>query len=102
VPSPGPSHADHAAGVSPWYWWADVPPKAQKSVYASGCSHGTPSVKYRALFLNDEQPALQSWAQDKFTSSPGAPPFNHFFYAHLFELILRMRGNMLWPAMWAG
>lgn len=90
-------------GVSPWYWWADVPSTRQSSVYvsATGCSHGEPSVKYRGIFLNDEQPALQNWAQEKFTNGTG-PPFNHFFYANVFELILRLRGNYLWPAMWSG
>ncbi|KAJ2928398.1 hypothetical protein H1R20_g8706, partial [Candolleomyces eurysporus] len=90
-------------GVSPWYWWADVPTtkKAQLFVSASGCSHGSPTVKYRGIFFNDEQPALQNWAQEKFTNGTGAP-FNHLFYRKVFELILRLRGNYLWPAMWSG
>lgn len=55
---------------------------------------GEPVVKYRGIFLNDEQPALNGWAYEKFGG------FNHQFYAHVFELILRLRGNYLWPAMW--
>ncbi|RDB17758.1 hypothetical protein Hypma_001072 [Hypsizygus marmoreus] len=99
---------DHSEqfGVSPWYWWADVPTTkhAELFVTSSGCSHGSPSVKYRGIFLNDEQPALQSWAFEKFTNgttdSPLNSPFNHFFYAKLFELMLRMKANYLWPAIW--
>ncbi|KAH9476877.1 hypothetical protein JR316_0010793 [Psilocybe cubensis] len=99
---------DHSEqfGVSPWYWWADVPTTTQASIFVanSGCSHGTPSVKYRGIFLNDEQPALQNWAAEKFTNGTGAPftgsPFNHVFYTKLYELILRLKGNYLWPAMW--
>ncbi|OJT11184.1 hypothetical protein TRAPUB_12291 [Trametes pubescens] len=99
---------DHSEqfGVSPWYWWADVPTTQHTELFvtSSGCSHGSPTVKYRAIFLNDEQPALQNWALEKFTNGTGAAltgsPFNHFFYAKLFELILRLKGNHLWPAMW--
>ena len=86
----------------------------------SGCSHGLPTVHYRGIFLNDEQPALQNWAAEKFTNGTGSryfgSPFNHLFYEKLsvpclipeaisdiqsryfrFELILRMKGNYLWP-----
>ncbi|PPQ95886.1 hypothetical protein CVT25_000388 [Psilocybe cyanescens] len=99
---------DHSEqfGVSPWYWWADVPTTTQSDIFVtnSGCSHGLPSVKYRGIFLNDEQPALQNWAAEKFTNGTGAQftgsPFNHLFYTKLFELILRMKGNYLWPAVW--
>ncbi|KAL5526415.1 hypothetical protein ACEPAF_8138 [Sanghuangporus sanghuang] len=94
-------------GVSPWYWWADVPTTKQAEIYfsATGCSHGLPTVKYRAIFFNDEQPALQNWAMEKFTNGTGAAltdsPFNHFFYSKVFELILRLKGNFLWPAIWS-
>ena len=76
-------------GVSPWFWWADVPTTPQKSLFvdSTGCSHGSPTVKYRGIFLNDEQPALQNWAMEKFTNGTGATltgsPFNHFFYTKL-------------------
>ncbi|KAJ7730249.1 hypothetical protein DFH07DRAFT_174950 [Mycena maculata] len=101
---------DHSEqfGVSPWYWWADVPTRQHSSLFvtSSGCSHGSPSVKYRAIFLNDEQPALQNWASDKFTTNgTGAAltgsPFNHLFYTKLFELLLRIKANHLWPAQWS-
>ncbi|KZT03278.1 glycoside hydrolase family 115 protein [Laetiporus sulphureus 93-53] len=100
---------DHSEqiGVSPWYWWADVPTKTHSEIYvdSAGCAHGSPTVKYRGIFLNDEQPALQGWAMVRFTNGTGAAltdsPFNHFFYTKLFELLLRMKANYLWPAMWS-
>ncbi|KAN0079908.1 glycoside hydrolase family 115 protein [Tylopilus felleus] len=100
---------DHSEqfGVSPWYWWADVPIKQSSALYvaASGCAHGSPTVKYRGIFLNDEQPALQNWAMEKFSNGTGAyytgSPFNSMFYTKLFELMLRFKANYLWPAMWS-
>jgi hypothetical protein len=83
-------------GVSPWYWWADVPVMEKKSVFVKPGSYlsGEPGVRYRGIFINDEAPALSGWVHENF----GA--FNHEFYEHVFELILRMKGNFLWPAMW--
>ena len=83
-------------GVSPWYYWADVPVKKQAALYVLPGRHsqGTPAVKYRGIFINDEAPALSGWAKDKFGG------FNHQFYEKVFELILRLKGNYLWPAMW--
>ena len=51
-------------------------------------------MKYRGIFLNDEEPALGGWVREKFGG------FNAQFYSHVFELILRLRGNFMWPAMW--
>ncbi len=83
-------------GVSPWYWWADVPVAKHKDVYAkSGIyTDGEPAVKYRGIFLNDEWPAMGNWTTDKFGG------FNHKMYEKVFELVLRLRGNYMWPAMW--
>ncbi len=83
-------------GVSPWKWWADVVParRATLAVDAGTRISDAPVVQYRGIFLNDEAPALTSWAREKFGG------FNHRFYEKVFELILRMRGNYLWPAMW--
>ncbi|MDF7811619.1 glycosyl hydrolase 115 family protein [Hymenobacter sp. YC55] len=83
-------------GVSPWYWWADVPTKPQTALYVTPGRHsqGTPKVKYRGIFINDEAPALQNWSKEKFGG------VNSKMYAHMFELILRLKGNYLWPAMW--
>ena len=84
------------AGVSPWYWWADVPVKTSERLFArkGRFNFGEPKVKYRGIFINDEAPALAGWAHEKFGG------FNHQFYDHVFELILRLKGNLLWPAMW--
>jgi len=83
-------------GVSPWYYWADVPVEKKKYLYVSPEPHtlGEPAVKYRGIFINDEDPALRGWAYEKFGG------FNSKFYEKVFELILRMKGNYLWPAMW--
>ncbi|MBP8976365.1 MAG: glycosyl hydrolase 115 family protein, partial [Bacteroidetes bacterium] len=83
-------------GVSPWYWWADVPPKKKENVYVKNgvFTCGTPKVKYRGIFINDEAPALTDWVNEKYGG------FNHNFYVRVFELIIRLKGNFLWPAMW--
>ena len=83
-------------GVSPWYWWADVPVKERKHLYLNPELDITdaPKVKYRGIFINDEAPALSGWSREKFGG------FNSKFYAHVFELMLRLKANYLWPAMW--
>jgi hypothetical protein len=83
-------------GISPWYWWADVPVKKKKEIYitTNALLSDAPKVKYRGIFLNDEAPALSGWSKEKFGG------FNHQFYEKVFELILRLKGNYLWPAMW--
>ncbi len=83
-------------GVSPWYYWADVPVEKQKEVFIKPGTYtdGEPAVQYRGIFLNDEAPALSGWASATFGG------FNHKFYEKVFELILRLKGNFLWPAMW--
>jgi hypothetical protein len=83
-------------GVSPWYWWTDVPVKEHKTLFVAAgvIEQGPPAVKYRGIFLNDEAPDLTGWAKEKFGG------YNHEFYTHIFELLLRVRGNYLWPAMW--
>nr|WP_155712283.1 glycosyl hydrolase 115 family protein [Pseudoduganella dura] len=83
-------------GVSPWYWWADVPPVKRKALYARAGTavDDAPVVQYRGIFLNDEAPALTGWAKQRYGG------YNSKFYKGVFELILRLRGNYLWPAMW--
>ena len=84
-------------GVSPWYWWADVPPQKKPSVFVLPVRYvQKPAVKYRGIFINDEAPALSGWTRATF----GGVGFNHRFYEKVFELLLRMKGNYLWPAMW--
>jgi hypothetical protein len=83
------------AGVSPWTWWADVPIPVKAEVHvAPGRRVQKPAVKYRGIFLNDEDPALSGWAKATFGG------VNSAFYAKVYELTLRMKGNFLWPAMW--
>ncbi|WP_036161969.1 glycosyl hydrolase 115 family protein [Marinimicrobium sp. LS-A18] len=83
-------------GVSPWYWFADVPAQQHDHLYIDGHLNlqDQPKVKYRGIFINDEAPALTSWVQENYGD------YNHDFYEHVFELILRLKGNFLWPAMW--
>ncbi len=83
-------------GVSPWYWWADVPPRRHSTLYVKAGRRllGPPAVKYRGIFLNDEAPCLTGWVNEKFGG------YNHQFYTNVFELLLRLKANYLWPAMW--
>ncbi len=83
-------------GVSPWYWWADVPTQHRDALFVKPGRHvqGPPAVKYRGIFLNDEAPALSGWVKEKFGN------YNHQFYEKVFELLLRLKANYLWPAMW--
>jgi hypothetical protein len=84
------------AGVSPWYFWADVPAPRRDSLFVKPGKYiqGPPAVKYRGIFLNDEFPSLGGWAKEKYGG------FNHQFYTNVFELLLRLKANYLWPAMW--
>ena len=87
-------------GVSPWYYFGDVPTPKHDHIYLLGAGQGSrqvlhsPKVKYRGIFLNDEAPALTGWAKEQFGG------FNHQFYVKVFELLLRLKANYLWPAMW--
>ena len=85
-------------GVSPWYWWADVPVAKHDDVYIIRGTYtdGEPAVEFRGIFLNDEAPCLTSWVKNTFGTEYG----DHRFYEKVFELILRLKGNMMWPAMW--
>ncbi len=83
-------------GVSPWHWFADVPAARRANVWlTAGARRDQPRVRYRGFFINDEAPAFSTWAQKKFGGA------NAKAYAHIFELELRLKGNYLWPAMWA-
>ena len=85
-------------GVSPWYDWADVPVKHHDSIFVNKGTYtdGEPAVRYRGIFLNDEAPCLTSWVKNTYGTGYG----DHRFYQRVFELVLRLRGNMMWPAMW--
>lgn len=83
-------------GVSPWYWWADVPVSHHDALFVKPGVRvqGPPAVKYRGIFLNDEAPSLTGWVKEKYGN------YNHEFYVKVFELLLRLKANYLWPAMW--
>lgn len=83
-------------GVSPWYWWADIPVAHHEQIFIKPGKYtdGEPKVKYRGIFINDENPCLQTWARKKFGG------MNAKMYAHVYELLLRMKANLLWPGMW--
>lgn len=84
-----------------YHYWADVPTKKHDHIYAlpKTTSHGEPSVRYRGLFINDEAPALNGW-WGKFNGT-SYRKLDSEFYEHVFDLLLRLKANMLWPAMWA-
>ena len=89
-------------GVSPWIYWADVTPTTKTQLYVTPGRHivGSPSVKFRGIFLNDEDFGLRPWAAKKMDTN-----LNNFgpkTYAAIMELLLRLRANTLWPAMHAG
>ena len=82
-------------GVSPWHWFADVPVKQRSDVFVTaGARDDAPKVKYRGFFINDENPSFNDWAYNRFGG------INSEMYEHVFELLLRLKGNYLWPAMW--
>jgi hypothetical protein len=84
-------------GVSPWYWWADVTPTPATTIRVEGASskQGEPSVKYRGIFINDEE-NFSAWAGAKMDAGKKPGPKA---YERVFELLLRLKANFLWPAM---
>lgn len=88
-------------GVSPWHWWADATPEKKSELLISEGTRrfGPPSVKYRGIFLNDEDWGLQPWAATNFEPEHGG--IGAKTYARVFELLLRLKANTLWPAMHA-
>ncbi|HEY4300630.1 MAG TPA: glycosyl hydrolase 115 family protein [Candidatus Didemnitutus sp.] len=98
-------------GVSPWHWWCDLAPAHRDTLAVRSGKRvfGSPAVQYRGIFLNDEAPDLTNWIRAKYGNvPPGSQPpipadvanYGHEFYARIFEVLLRMRANYLWPAMW--
>ncbi len=83
-------------GVSPWYFFEDTPVRHADALYVKSGKYvqGPPAVKYRGIFINDEAPDLTGWVQQRFGN------YNHTFYTNVFELLLRLKANYLWPAMW--
>ncbi|WP_027328551.1 glycosyl hydrolase 115 family protein [Marinimicrobium agarilyticum] len=85
-------------GVSPWYFWGDVPIKKKSALYVAGThTQPSPGVKYRGIFINDEDWGFQPWAAKTF--EPEVGNIGPKTYATVFELLLRLHANMIWPAM---
>ena len=85
-------------GVSPLCYWGDVEPATQKTLVVSKdieIVSKEPSVKYRGFFINDEWPCFGNWTFSHFGG------FTAEMYDHVFEFLLRLKGNYLWPAMWS-
>lgn len=94
----GALHISEKIGVSPYYWWADVPVEKHSALYLSGeVISKTPSVKYRGIFINDEDWGLKPWSTFNYEKNLG--DIGPKTYAKVCELVLRLRGNMLAPAM---
>lgn len=92
-----------AMGVSPWHWWSRTPVFLRKEVWLAPGPRFFPGprVQYRGLFLNDEFPNLTRWVAKNWGEAfPGVARYGKEFYAKVFELLLRLGGNTLWPAMW--
>ena len=83
-------------GVSPWYWMADAPIAKHDRIYVSRGEYtdGEPAVKYRGIFINDEWPSFGTWCNTHFGG------INSKAYSKIFELLLRLKANYFWPAMW--
>ena len=90
------------AGVSPWIWWADVTPTRKTQLYVTPGRRvfGSPSVKFRGIFVNDEDWGLRPWGARNLDTELGN--FGPKTYAVIMELLLRLRANTLWPAMHPG
>ena len=99
----GLTSLSRAAGVSPWYWWADVTPPRRRALYVRKGRYlqKEPSVRYRGIFINDERfGGWAPWAEQTF--DPESGKVGPKTYEKVFELLLRLRGNLLWPAMHNG
>ncbi|WP_169449465.1 glycosyl hydrolase 115 family protein [Marinimicrobium agarilyticum] len=86
-------------GVSPWYWWADVPVERRDQLYLSAGREpvDAPAVQYRGIFINDECWGLGAWAAKTF--EPAVGTLGPKTYERIFELLLRLRANAIWPGM---
>lgn len=94
----GVLHVSRRIGVSPWYWFADVPVERRATLeYSENYVSEEPSVRYRGIFINDEDWGLKTWAAGNFERELG--DIGPKTYDRVCELILRLRGNMLAPAM---
>lgn len=94
----GMYHISEKIGVSPWVYWGDAVPKKQKELIFDDdivFTSKEPSIKYRGFFMNDEWPSLGGFVMNTFGD------FNVKFYDKVLDLLLRLKGNYFWPAMWS-
>ena len=99
----GLTSLSEAIGVSPWYWWADVTPVHKPTLYVESSMfvQNEPSVQYRGIFINDERfGGWARWAEQTFDKETGK--VGPKTYKKVFELLLRLKANYLWPAMHPG
>ena len=91
------------AGVSPWIWWGDVVPEKKERLVLSGDfrTEQTPSVAYRGIFLNDEDWSLRHWSYATYEPAPFGQ-IGPRTYKKVFQLLLRLRANAIWPGMHTG
>lgn len=92
------------AGVSPWIWWGDVIPERQERLVMSEKfkTIQMPSVEWRGIFINDEDWSLRAWAHERMDTRLRKGDIGPRTYKKIFELLLRLRANMIWPAMHEG
>ncbi len=95
----GAMELSRSMGVSPWYWWADVTPHHHDKIFVEKgeAVFGPPSVRYRGIFINDEDWGLQPWAARNMDTD--VKDIGPKTYEKVFELMLRLKANLLWPAM---
>lgn len=94
----GVFHVSEAIGVSPWYWFADVPVERKERIdYSESIVSKQPTIRYRGIFINDEDWGMKTWAANNFEKELG--DIGPKTYDRVCELLLRLRGNMLAPAM---
>ena len=88
-------------GVSPWVWWADATPLPKKTLTfpAGFLTEGKPSVQFRGIFLNDEDFSLMPWATETLDPKSAKGAIGPVAYEKIFQLLLRLRANIIWPAM---
>ncbi len=91
------------AGVSPWVWWGDVVPERRDRLVMAGdfSTSQAPCVEYRGIFLNDEDWSTRPWSCTNFCKAPYGE-ISAQTYKKIFQLLLRLRANTVWPAMHEG
>ena len=92
------------AGVSPWVWWGDVTPekKSQLTIDSDFRTEQSPSVAYRGIFINDEDWSLRNWAWKNYEKTDQFGTMGPKTYKAIFQLLLRLRANAIWPGMHTG